>query len=134
MIADLPDMLLTCPGVANYTAATFGSIQGSAGSASAVMGSSANSGATAELEVAQGVAKLRPPKVIVPGLSVGGKNGWWNVQGLTSSETEISGHIKFGFIATGRFRVDRRTGIMTISALGESFEGTCAKANATQLF
>lgn len=139
MMAALPDMLLTCTGAASYTDATFafGNASGSNGSSVSANSTSlgrANSSATADFEVVDGAARLRPPKVIIPSLSTGRKNGWWEVVGLSSDQSRITGQIKFGLIARGKFDIDRRTGAMRIIALGESFEGSCVKASTETKF
>ena len=59
----------------------------------------------------------------------GGSNGWWTLQSLTTTDTEITGHISFNFIDNPAVHIERTTGLITIKGMHASFSGQCNKVD-----
>jgi len=76
-----------------------------------------------------GAAKIRVPAAMHPKVS-SGKDGWLDIDDLKMNEDEISGSFKFNFANRPKFRVDRRTGEISVSGVGAEFNGQCEKIDA----
>lgn len=57
---------------------------------------------------------MRLPSSVVPDMT-SNKAGWFKVKDLVVNDREIMGKVAMNFLASSRFRIDRRTGVMTSS-------------------
>jgi hypothetical protein len=63
-------------------------------------------------------------KSLVPPIHSGGDNGWWDIENLSVTATQISGTYRLNGMNKPRFTVDRRTGRITVAAV-TNFNGQC---------
>ncbi len=124
---------LSCGGTASgiATSTTFGSAHEDFGSGS-VSGSATTYSRreTADrllLEIDEAGGRIRLPASMIPPIHNGGKNGWWPLTNVTVSETEVSGRFAVSLVNRGQFRIDRRTGDISIGQFGGGFRGQCEK-------
>ena len=75
-------------------------------------------------ELADGAARIRLPSDMLPPISGGGVQGWWNVTDLQVTDDEILGSYALNFISHPRIRIDRRTGVIDIEGR-RAFHGDC---------
>jgi hypothetical protein len=76
-----------------------------------------------QFRIEDGEARMNLPASALPEIH-GGKNGWLKVTKLEVTADRISGKVKFNFLNSSEFEIDRRTGIMTSEA---GFQGDCEK-------
>ncbi|HUD29481.1 MAG TPA: hypothetical protein VMQ93_11465 [Novosphingobium sp.] len=68
--------------------------------------------------------RIHPGKSLVPPIHSGGDNGWWEIDGLSVTATQISGSYRLNGMNKPRFTIDRRTGRIDIQAMTK-FTGQC---------
>ncbi|MDT0507513.1 hypothetical protein [Novosphingobium sp. MMS21-SN21R] len=132
--AVLPDIHLVCAG---QTAANMASETTTANMTDSE-GYSANGYATTsrptivkmtiQFRITDGTAEMNVPRMIAPPIS-SSKEGWYAVKALRVTDDQISGKVKFNFINSSSFRIDRTTGVMTSSG---GFQGNCTKVERTE--
>lgn len=128
------ELFLVCDGgtAANATTSTTNAIvrdqYGNEVSGTASTSEPTNVNFRVQFRMLNGAAEMNVPTVATPQLR-GGQAGWFPVKKLVVSDTEISGNVSYNFMSSSRFRIDRRTGIMTSSG---GFNGTCVKRDLSQ--
>ena len=75
-------------------------------------------------ELADGAARIQLPRDMVPLISGGGVQGWWNVSDLQVTDDEIVGRYALNVISHPRIRIDRHTGVIEIEGR-RAFHGEC---------
>lgn len=75
-----------------------------------------------ELEGAAG--KIRLPRTMLPILR-GGKDGWFELRNLKTTETEITASAAVNFINSPKIRIDRTTGRISIDGKIGQYSGMC---------
>lgn len=81
-----------------------------------------------KLRIRDGIGEMSVPDLVVPELS-SGKQGWFPVKDLKIGDDEISGRVRFNFVSSSSFRIDRRTGDISTSG---GFVGKCVKQDLSQ--
>ncbi len=134
--APLPDMLLTCTGFLEVDApirgaSTYSDNYGYSGIMTDVMLVPVEKRIVVDFEVRDGTPLVRLPASVVAQIN-NNKAGWFKVKDLEVSDREISGKIAVNFLSAPKFRIDRRTGVMTSSG---GYRGACEKQDiSTQKF
>lgn len=124
---------LICHGVAVHTESTqsFGSVQRSDGlSASGDETTFRKARSEESLRVrvdASGAGKIKPPSTLLPPISRG-KDGWWDLEGLTVTDDAIRGKYSLNILNHPTVLIDRHNGDIDMRGLGLRFTGTCEKA------
>lgn len=131
--ATLPDMHLICDGqsAANMASSSTANVTDNEGYS--VNGIATTSRPTViamslQFRVVDGVAEMNLPRIAAPQIS-SSKGGWYQVKDLKVTDDQITGKVRFNFVNSSSFRIDRTTGILT-SAGG--FQGTCAKVDRAE--
>lgn len=131
--ANALDLKLRCDGVATFPEAeqTSASVMGAGGYASG----SATTVRRGEIkdrmlvDIAGEAGRVRLPRVMVPPVNSGGEGGWWPLQDVTISDTEISGRFRLNPLNKPVVRIDRTTGAIEVQGSFKlSFRGACAVA------
>lgn len=68
--------------------------------------------------------KIRVPRSMLPPMH-GGKDGWFEIENLKVGDTEITGNAGVNFINSPKVRIDRTTGILSISGKSGNFSARC---------
>lgn len=76
---------------------------------------------------AKGAGRIKPPPAILPPIRLG-RDGWWRLDHLRVSESEIRGTFSLNFINHPTVLLDRRTGDIDVQGMGLRFDGACEKA------
>ena len=79
------------------------------------------------VEIAGDSGRIRVPLTMIPLVQGGGQDGWWKLDHLLVSDTEITGSFSLNFLNKPRVRIDRRDGSISIHGLSHSFQGECEK-------
>ena len=87
----------------------------------------------ARLEIGDdGTARIFMPPTMTAGLLKSyGRNGWHEIERLTRTDSEITGKVKYGFMAGGDMTIDRITGRISITGW-RSFSGECRPYDAAE--
>lgn len=83
-----------------------------------------------------GRGSLRMPRSMLPRIR-GGKDGWFALRNVETSDHEITGTITVSIINKPKFRLDRYTGAISISGKSGDYTGMCEKfdpAKAEKVF
>ena len=70
------------------------------------------------------VAKIRMPRAMLPPLH-GGKDGWFQIDELKTTDTEISGKVQVSLVSKPKLRLDRITGHINVTGKIGTFAGEC---------
>ena len=73
--------------------------------------------------------RLRMPRTMLPTLR-GGEDGWFKIKNLEVSDTEITGSIAVNLINNPQLRIDRVTGLISISGRSGRYLGHCVRYDA----
>jgi hypothetical protein len=109
------EMNLICRGTGSTMAATgrdtatVRNNQGYAVQGQNVRESLVNYETTAGFRLTGGLATMRVPTMFLPPIA-GGRGGWFKVQDLRITDSEISGKVAINFMNKPSFRIDRITG------------------------
>lgn len=76
------------------------------------------------IEIVDGAGKIRMPRTMLPAIR-GGKNGWFEIERLKIGENEITGNAGVNFMNSPKVRVDRTTGMLSISGKSGNFTAQC---------
>lgn len=76
------------------------------------------------IEIANGEGRIRMPRSMLPPIR-GGKDGWFKLKNIKVSENEITARAALNFINAHRVRVDRITGMISISGREGDYSGEC---------
>lgn len=71
------------------------------------------------------MAKLRPPKEVLPKINSAGEGGWFDIQELNMTDKQITGKVSFNIISKPTVKIDRVSGEIAISGMTQDFEGDC---------
>lgn len=82
-----------------------------------------------DVEINGDQGRIRLPRVVLPPIR-GGKNGWFELRGLRSSERTIEGSAAINFINKPKVHIDRVTGTISINGMNGSFVGRCEAIEA----
>lgn len=128
------EMLLVCEGstLTNLTTATttarLADNQGYAVDGRASTSEPRSVDYTVHLRIRGSAAEMTVPALVMPEFN-SSKSGWLPVKQLVISENEITGRVRYNFLSSSTFRIDRRTGDITSSG---GFRGKCRKQDLTQ--
>lgn len=78
-----------------------------------------------------GRAQLQYPRAALPTIH-GGNDGWFDIRQLFMGQDEIKGEIAINFANHPKIKLDRRTGVISVSEPSGSFSGTCEKLDASR--
>lgn len=133
----LDALLLICDGVANTptSTTTSASVYGpnglSTGRATTTGTEQANERFT--VEVSGDRVRVRVPKSFIPGIHSGGDSGWWNLDGTSITDSEISGRFRFNMFNKPTITISRMTGYMeVVNSYDYHFRGTCVRSTQQQ--
>lgn len=124
------EMLLVCEGSrftlvpTSQTNAIVTDNRGNLAVGSATSSAPANVAVQVRLHVKEGVAEMQVPSLGGPAFVFVVNAGWYSVKNLIFGDDEISGKVKFGVFDSSKFRIDRRTGAISLQSV---FAGTCRK-------
>jgi hypothetical protein len=76
--------------------------------------------------------RIRMPRIMLPPIH-GGKNGWMEIEKLSVGDQEITGSIGVNFMNSPKVRIDRITGILSLSGKAGHFEGHCQPYNPDKI-
>ena len=74
--------------------------------------------------------KVKLARALIPPISRG-KDGWWDFSQLTVGDDAIRGQISLNILNHPKIVIDRHTGDIDLTGLGETFSGSCEKAPET---
>jgi hypothetical protein len=128
--AEVPTQLqLSCPGSSTgmlVVESASARVTGQAGTTASANGSRSEITTirgTVNFRLSDGIAEINVPAQFLPTLH-GGKAGWFKVKELSLTDDEIIGKVSLNFLNSSRFRIDRRSGMITTSG---GFTGECSK-------
>lgn len=132
------DLHLQCDGIATFpesqstTASAWGSSGGYAsGAATTVRRGSAPDRVLVALAGEDG--RVRLPRSMVPTVNGGGEDGWWPLNELEVTDSQITGRFRLNPFNRPSVRIDRITGSIEIQGSFKlSFRGDCVPIDATQ--
>lgn len=133
-VATLPDLHLICEGqtaanlASETTTATLSDNEGYSASGMATTSRPTVVQMTVQFRVKDGKAEMNMPRMAAPLMS-SSKEGWYAVKDVKFTDDQISGKVKFNFLASSSFRIDRSTGVMTSSG---GFQGQCTKVERAE--
>lgn len=70
--------------------------------------------------------EIRMPRTMLPAFR-GGENGWFKIKNLEISATEMNGSVAVNLINNTKLRIDRITGLISISGKSGRYVGQCAR-------
>ncbi|MBW7945034.1 MAG: hypothetical protein H3C60_00995 [Sphingomonadaceae bacterium] len=76
------------------------------------------------IEIVGGVGKIRMPRTMLPPVR-GGKDGWMELENLKIGDREITANAAVNFINSPKVRIDRMTGMLSISGKSGNFTAPC---------
>jgi len=88
------------------------------------------------LWVAEGDGRIRMPRVMLP-LLRGGEDGWFKLKNIEVTQTAITASVAVNVINNPKMRVDRLTGLISLSGKAGNYTGECQAydpANAQRRF
>jgi hypothetical protein len=68
--------------------------------------------------------RIRLPRTMLPPIH-GGNEGWFDLESIKKSDSEILASAGVSFINSPKVRIDRMTGLVSISGKAGSFSGEC---------
>ena len=128
--ASAETLRLSCLGTATRTVASVSGTQlrdneGNTASGETTNYRSAQSDERLLIEIADGQGRVRLPNALVPLLSGGGTDGWWNLSDVQVGEDEIVGHYALNYINHPTIRIDRHSGRIEVDERARTFRGAC---------
>lgn len=72
---------------------------------------------------------IRLPRIMLP-LFRGGKDGWFTLKNVKVTDTEINASAAVNPLNNPKVRIDRRTGVISISGKAGQYTGECKKVDA----
>lgn len=78
----------------------------------------------ANVEIVDGVGKIRMPRTMLP-LLRGGKDGWFEIENLKIGDQQITGNAGVNFLNSPKIRIDRMTGILNLNGKAGSYTAQC---------
>jgi hypothetical protein len=87
--------------------------------------------ASIQVEIHNGMGRIRPPKRMAPPLSSGSDDGWWPLRDLRITPNRIQASFKFNGLNVPTIDIDRRTGYLVMKGM-ETFEGSCSAVEPDQ--
>lgn len=133
-VAALPNIYLICEGqtaanlASETTTATITDNEGYSANGVATTSRPSVVRMTIQFRVSDGKAEINMPRFAAPVIS-SSKEGWYPVKDLKFTDDQISGKVKYNFIASSSFRIDRSTGVITSSG---GFQGQCTKVERAE--
>jgi hypothetical protein len=76
------------------------------------------------IELEGGAGKIRLPRTMLP-MFRGGKDGWFELRNVKTTDTEITASAAVNFINSPKVRLDRTTGRISIDGKIGQYSGTC---------
>lgn len=76
------------------------------------------------LWVAGGDGRIRMPRAMLP-MFRGGEEGWFKLKDIEVTDTAITATVAVNFINSPKMRVDRLTGIISLSGKAGNYTGEC---------
>lgn len=76
------------------------------------------------VEIVDGVGKIRMPRTMLPVIR-GGKNGWMDLKNLKIGDREITASAAVSIVNSPKVRIDRMTGMLSISGKSGNFTAPC---------
>lgn len=128
------DLSLACSGQGTHqdasgTTATFHNY--STGQSTSAYGTTAGQGVTAaavSFELTDAGARIRMPPVMTPPINVGSDAGWWTVDRLNVTPTEITGRFTLNLFNKPSIRIDRVRGSIEVDGnFDYYFLGDCER-------
>ncbi len=135
--ADGVDLLLRCDGTATHTATdtTYANASNNSGDTASANVTSYRKEHFSErvlLDLKPDGGRVRVPRSMVPPLNSGGKEGWWALSEVNTSESSITARFRLNPINKPTIRIDRSTGDIDMSGFGMTFRGTCEPQDRTE--
>jgi len=133
--ATLPDIHLICSGqtaaniASETTTANVTDNRGYAASGSATTSRPTAVSMAVQFRIIDGKAEANVPRFAVPALSGGGKGGWYPVKDVKFTDDQITGKVRYNFMDSSTFTIDRTTGILTSSG---GFQALCTKVDRAE--
>jgi len=83
--------------------------------------------------------RIAPPSALLPSISGRGEDGWWDLENVEVSASEVRGRFSLNWINKPTVIVDRRSGQITIRAshpaTGQAeFQGDCRPISQARVF
>lgn len=128
------DLALACSGQGTYqdasgTTATFHNYR--TGQSTSAFGTTTGQGVTAAavgFELTAAGARIRMPPVMTPPINVGSDAGWWTVDRLNVTPTEITGRFTLNLFNKPSIRIDRVRGSIEVDGnFDYYFLGDCER-------
>lgn len=104
--------------------------QGNSASASVIGNRSVPFDDQVNLWIAGTTGKIRMPRIMLPPIH-GGDGGWFEIKSIKVTDNEITGKVGINFINSPKLRIDRITGMISISGKSGDYVGRCAKYDPT---
>lgn len=132
------DLALACHGSGTYQAASGQSAvfrDSATGDTTTAYGSTSGQGVVPEaavrFEMSGDSARILMPHVMTPGLNRGSDAGWWAVERLAVTPTEITGRFTLNFLNKPTIRIDRMRGAIEVDgSFYYYFQGECERIEA----
>ena len=86
-----------------------------------------------DVDIANGVARVRVPRHYLPPWH-GGNEGWFEVKDLVITDAAISGTVLINFARHPKLRVDRHTGAVELDGNLGTYQGECRPYEAQRAF
>lgn len=134
LVAPQDELLLICEGTmiadvgGSSTTASVSGSYGQSATGQAYTTRTGQVGVSVQFRMVNGQAQINLPSAALPALN-SAKEGWLNVKDLSISDTQIAGKVRLNFLNSSRFRIDRRTGVMTSDG---GFQGVCQKQDVRE--
>jgi hypothetical protein len=77
-----------------------------------------------KIEILRYQGRIRMPRAMLPDIR-GGKDGWFVIEKLKMGRDEITGKAALGFFNAPNLRIDRVTGMLSISGKTGNFSARC---------
>lgn len=98
----------------------------------AVAATSSNFNDQIRVEIGRGVGRIRIPPGMLPEIRSGGSDGWWALQDVSETRSEIAARVRFNMFNKPSIKIDRITGHILISNGSSSFSGQCEAFDASK--
>lgn len=85
-----------------------------------------------DVEIEGDTGRIRMPRAMLPPIH-GGNGGWFKINNLKVSESQIIGNAGVNFINSPKVRIDRLTGNLTVSGKAGDFNGSCDSYDPTKV-
>jgi hypothetical protein len=84
------------------------------------------------VEIANGAARIRMPRSLVPPVHSGDTDGWWSIDDFAETDSTYSGRFRLNPLNKPSIRIDRLSGDLDLKgSFNLSFRGICEKADPT---